>query len=117
MHKESGAEQGSGHENIPTILPDLLWLLLASVIFVPAFQRLPGGSPILGYLAAGALIGPNTLGIVKDVGRLGQLGEFGVVFLLFNIGLELSWEKLQALRKLVFGVGTVQVKIYIHIFV
>uniref|UniRef100_M4EUU0 RCK N-terminal domain-containing protein n=2 Tax=Brassica campestris TaxID=3711 RepID=M4EUU0_BRACM len=69
-------------------LLDFLWLLLASVIFVPLFQKLPGGSPVLGYLAAGILIGPYGLSIIRNVHATKAMAEFGVVFLLFNIGLE-----------------------------
>ncbi|CAI7840412.1 unnamed protein product [Closterium sp. NIES-53] len=90
-------------------LYDVLWLLLASVVFVPAFQKLPGGSPVLGYLAAGALIGPYALSIIKHVHGTKALAEFGVVFLMFNIGLELSLERLNSMRKYVFGLGSAQV--------
>ncbi|CAG7867653.1 unnamed protein product [Brassica rapa] len=69
-------------------LLDFLWLLLASVIFVPLFQKLPGGYPVLGYLAAGILIGPYGLSIIRNVHATKAMAEFGVVFLLFNIGLE-----------------------------
>ncbi|KAG0460564.1 hypothetical protein HPP92_020861 [Vanilla planifolia] len=67
---------------------DMLWLLLASVIFVPIFQKIPGGSPVLGYLAAGILIGPYGMSIIRNVHETKAIAEFGVVFLLFNIGLE-----------------------------
>ncbi|CAI7778259.1 unnamed protein product, partial [Closterium sp. NIES-53] len=92
-----------------TQLFDVLWLLLASVVFVPIFQKLPGGSPVLGYLAAGALIGPYALSIIKHVHGTKALAEFGVVFLMFNIGLELSLERLRSMRKYVFGLGSAQV--------
>eukprot|EP00898_Chlorokybus_atmophyticus_P005457 jgi/Chlat1/5912/Chrsp4S06407 len=93
-----------GHE-----LNDVLWLLATSVVAVPLFQALPGGSPVLGYLAAGALIGPHALSIIKHVHATQELAEFGVVFLLFNIGLELSLERLQSMQKYVFGLGSAQV--------
>ncbi|GJP63126.1 hypothetical protein CLOP_g20204 [Closterium sp. NIES-67] len=92
-----------------TQLFDVLWLLLASVVFVPIFQKLPGGSPVLGYLTAGALIGPYALSIIKHVHGTKALAEFGVVFLMFNIGLELSLERLRSMRKYVFGLGSAQV--------
>lgn len=92
-----------------TSLFDVLWLLLASVIFVPTFQKLPGGSPVLGYLAAGVLIGPYSLSIIRHVHGTKAIAEFGVVFLLFNIGLELSVERLSSMKKYVFGLGTAQV--------
>ncbi|KAE8727522.1 K(+) efflux antiporter 1 [Hibiscus syriacus] len=88
---------------------DVLWLLLASVIFVPVFQKLPGGSPVLGYLAAGILIGPYGLSIIRNVHETKAIAEFGVVFLLFNIGLELSVERLISMKKYVFGLGSAQV--------
>lgn len=61
--------------------------------------------------AAGAIIGPHALGIVKDVEGVRHLAEMGVVFLLFNIGLELSLERLQSMAKLVFGLGSAQVRL------
>lgn len=57
----------------------------------------------------GALIGPHALGIIKDVEGVRHLAELGVVFLLFNIGLELSLERLRSMQKYVFGMGTAQV--------
>ncbi|KAK4268775.1 hypothetical protein QN277_022016 [Acacia crassicarpa] len=90
-------------------LLDMLWLLLASVIFVPIFQKIPGGSPVLGYLAAGILIGPYGLSIIRHVHGTKAIAEFGVVFLLFNIGLELSVERLSSMKKYVFGLGSAQV--------
>ncbi|KAF3496295.1 hypothetical protein DY000_02058414 [Brassica cretica] len=90
-------------------LLDFLWLLLASVIFVPLFQKIPGGYPVLGYLAAGILIGPYGLSIIRNVHATKAIAEFGVVFLLFNIGLELSVERLSSMKKYVFGLGSAQV--------
>ncbi|CAM6097383.1 unnamed protein product [Calypogeia fissa] len=88
---------------------DVLWLLLASVIFVPLFMKIPGGSPVLGYLVAGVLIGPHTMHIIQNVHGTKAIAELGVVFLLFNIGLELSVERLSSMKKYVFGLGTAQV--------
>ncbi|KAF5953313.1 hypothetical protein HYC85_006169 [Camellia sinensis] len=88
---------------------DMLWLLLASVIFVPIFQKIPGGSPVLGYLTAGILIGPYGLSIIRHVHGTKAVAEFGVVFLMFNIGLELSVERLSSMKKYVFGLGSAQV--------
>ncbi|THG04569.1 hypothetical protein TEA_028229 [Camellia sinensis var. sinensis] len=88
---------------------DMLWLLLASVIFVPIFQKIPGGSPVLGYLTAGILIGPYGLSIIRHVHGTKAIAEFGVVFLMFNIGLELSVERLSSMKKYVFGLGSAQV--------
>ncbi|CAI9292199.1 unnamed protein product [Lactuca saligna] len=100
-HQEINEEEAS--------LFDVLWLLLGSVIFVPIFQKLPGGSPVLGYLTAGILIGPYGLSIIRNVHATKAIAEFGVVFLLFNIGLELSVERLSSMKKYVFGLGSAQV--------
>ncbi|XP_039048264.1 K(+) efflux antiporter 2, chloroplastic-like [Hibiscus syriacus] len=100
-HQEMNEEEASVY--------DMLWLLLASVIFVPIFQKIPGGSPVLGYLAAGILIGPYGLSIIHHVHGTKAIAEFGVVFLLFNIGLELSVERLSSMKKYVFGLGSAQV--------
>ncbi|KAK1284628.1 DNA mismatch repair protein MSH3 [Acorus calamus] len=67
------------------------------------------GSPVLGYLAAGILIGPYGLSIIRHVHGTKAIAEFGVVFLLFNIGLELSVERLSSMKKYVFGLGSAQV--------
>ncbi len=98
------------HESEKGIL-ETIWLLLASVMTVPLVCKLPGGSPVLGFLAGGALIGPYALGIIQDVESIRHLAELGVVFLLFNIGLELSFNKLASMGKMVFGMGTAQVVI------
>jgi len=98
------------HESEKGIL-ETIWLLLASVLTVPLVCKLPGGSPVLGFLAGGALIGPYALGIIQDVESIRHLAELGVVFLLFNIGLELSFNKLASMGKMVFGMGTAQVVI------
>ncbi|VAH54756.1 unnamed protein product [Triticum turgidum subsp. durum] len=100
-HQEVNEEEAS--------LFDILYLLLASVVFVPLFQKIPGGSPVLGYLAAGVLIGPYGLSIIRNVHGTKAIAEFGVVFLLFNIGLELSVERLSSMKKYVFGLGSAQV--------
>ena len=82
--------------------------LAAAVVAVPLFRRLRLGA-VLGYLAAGMVVGPSGLGLVTDVDRMLQLAEFGVVLLLFVIGLELQPSRLVAMRKVVFGVGLPQV--------
>ena len=98
------------HESEKGIL-ETIWLLMASVISVPIICKLPGGSPVLGFLAGGAMIGPYALGIIQDVESIRHLAELGVVLLLFNIGLELSLDKLKSMAKMVFGMGTAQVAI------
>jgi glutathione-regulated potassium-efflux system ancillary protein KefC/glutathione-regulated potassium-efflux system protein KefB len=82
--------------------------LLTAVLLVPLFQRLKLGA-VLGYLAGGILIGPWGLGLAGDVGSTMEVAEFGVVLLLFLIGLELEPRRLWVLRHSVFGLGGAQV--------
>jgi CPA2 family monovalent cation:H+ antiporter-2 len=89
------------------ILYDVLIFLVAAVVVVPAFRRLRT-SPVLGYLAAGILIGPHGLAVIRDSE---SAAEFGVVFLLFMIGLEFSVERLRSLGRYVFGLGALQVTV------
>lgn len=91
-----------------TLLLDVLFLLLSAIIVVPLFQalRIPA---VLGYLVAGAMLGPHTPGPVVDLELPQILSEFGVVFLLFAIGLELPLSRLQAMRRYIFGLGLMQV--------
>ncbi|HEX2209984.1 MAG TPA: monovalent cation:proton antiporter-2 (CPA2) family protein [Longimicrobium sp.] len=84
-------------------------IILAAAIAVGSLFRRAKVSPVLGYLFAGVLIGPHALGLVRDVEAVEALAEFGVVFLLFAIGLELSIGRLLAMRRHVFGMGTLQV--------
>ena len=83
-------------------------MLFRSVLMVPLFQRLKLGA-VLGYLAAGMEIGPWGLGVVGEMQSTLQFAEFGVVLLLFLIGLELDPARLWALRRSVFGLGGAQV--------
>ena len=85
-----------------------LLYLLAAVLGVAAcrFLKLP---PMLGYLVVGVLIGPNALALAKNSESVHRLGEFGVVFLMFVIGLEFNLPKLRAMRRHVFGLGLLQV--------
>jgi glutathione-regulated potassium-efflux system ancillary protein KefC len=82
--------------------------LAAGVIAVPLFKRLGLGS-VLGYLAAGVAIGPWGLALIAEPKTLLQFAEFGVVMLLFLIGLELEPDRLWALRRSIFGMGATQV--------
>ncbi len=88
-------------------LPHLLILLSTAVFVVAIFKRL-NLSPVLGYFVAGAFIGEYGFGIVT-ARETSTFGEFGIVFLLFAIGLELTFERLKAMRRHVFGFGTLQV--------
>ncbi|MCX7899001.1 MAG: cation:proton antiporter, partial [Methylocystis sp.] len=99
----------------------LVFLATAGVV-APLFHRLKI-SPVLGFLIAGAALGPFGLGrlarehpfaaalAIKDVEDVSRLAEFGLVFLLFTIGLELSWDRLARMRRLVFGLGLAQVAV------
>lgn len=99
---------------------EVVLFLLAAAVIVPLFYRLRI-SPVLGFLAAGVAFGPHGFGALAQrwpvFGNLSVeadediavLAEFGVVFLLFTIGLELSWDRLKSLRTLVFGLGLAQV--------
>ncbi len=82
-------------------------LLFAAVLLVPIFKKLGLGS-VLGYLVAGVLIGPSAFGVIHEPEAVLQTAELGVTLLLFLIGLELQRERLWALRKAVFGLGTMQ---------
>jgi CPA2 family monovalent cation:H+ antiporter-2 len=89
-------------------LKDILILLLASVTIVVLFKKI-GLSPALGYLFAGAAIGPNGFELLKVNETTNSIAEFGIVFLLFAIGLELTLQKLIAMKKYVLGFGSLQV--------
>jgi monovalent cation:H+ antiporter-2, CPA2 family len=91
-----------------SVFHQLLVFLLAPVIVVPLFRRLRS-SPIVGYLVAGILIGPQALGLIVVSELTNLLAELGVAFLLFAIGLELSLARLKVMRRLVFGLGGLQV--------
>jgi monovalent cation:proton antiporter-2 (CPA2) family protein len=90
------------------MLADLALFLAAAVIAVPLFKRLGLGA-VLGYLAAGIVIGPYCFGLISDVDSIFHFSEFGVVLLLFVIGLELQLTRLWRLRAQVFGLGGAQV--------
>jgi len=103
---------------------DVVLFLATAGVVVPLFRRWKI-SPILGFLVAGVALGPFGLGAlagdfpwlsyltISDPREIAQLAELGVVFLLFMIGLELSWERLRLMRRLVFGLGGLQVALCI----
>lgn len=93
---------------MPSVLQLTLILLASGVAGVVIFRYL-GLPPILGYLAIGVLIGPNALALANDSATVKYLAEFGVVFLMFSIGLEFNLHKLRAMRSIVFGLGGSQV--------
>lgn len=90
------------------MLGQIAVFLAAAVFIVPLFRKLGLGT-VIGYLAAGIAIGPWGLGLVSDVESILHLSEFGVVLLLFIIGLELQPSRLWVLRHPVFGMGSAQV--------
>lgn len=108
-----------GHVS-PGEYKDVILFLATAGVIVPLFRRWKI-SPILGFLGAGVVLGPYGLGAlsatygwlayvtIDNPDELAQLAEFGVVFLLFMIGLELSWERLRLMRRWVFGLGALQV--------
>ncbi len=110
MHPDTG----------PETYKDLLLFLATAAIIVPLFKRFHV-SPVLGYILGGMLLGPFGLGglvgrfpwlsklTIDDIGQISSLAEFGVAFLLFMIGLELSWDRLSRMRRLVFRLGALQV--------
>jgi CPA2 family monovalent cation:H+ antiporter-2 len=103
----------------PGAYKDVVLFLATAGVVVPLFRRWKL-SPILGFLGAGVLLGPHGLGAlshqaswlsaltIDNPDEVAQLAEFGVVFLLFMIGLELSWERLRTMRRFVFGLGALQ---------
>ena len=91
-----------------SFLHEALIFLTAAVVSVPIFKRLGLGS-VLGYLAAGVVIGPWGVKLITDVENILHFSELGVVLLLFLIGLELRPSRLWELRRMVFGLGGAQV--------
>lgn len=89
-------------------LHDILVLLFASVVIVIIFKQL-GLSPALGYLVSGAAIGPFGFGILTTTETTSSIAELGIVFLLFAIGLELTFGRLLSMKKYVLGFGGLQV--------
>lgn len=91
----------------PPVFHQVAMLLGAAVVAVPLFRRLKLGS-ILGYLAAGVVIGPHALRLFTDADAIMQIAELGVVLFLFVIGLELNLSRLWAMRRDIFGLGAGQ---------
>jgi len=88
---------------------ELILLYLVAAVAGVVLCRLAKLPPMLGYLAVGVVIGPNAMALAKDSASVRYLAEFGVVFLMFVIGLEFNLPKLKSMRKLVFGLGLAQV--------
>src|SRR6478736_5078327 len=111
-----------GRERAPLYLPNLpeqrmetshflqdVVMYLAAAVVAVSLSRRWGLGAVIGYLAAGVLIGPYALNLARDVEATSQLSEFGVILLLFVIGLELSPQRLWLMRRAVFGAGLAQV--------
>ncbi|CAI5983169.1 unnamed protein product [Closterium sp. NIES-65] len=103
-----GPEIGSNaaYDVIGSLGLDTLTFLVATVIVIPAFKSLKI-SPILGFLLSGVAL--NELGLIRNITDVKALSELGILFLLFEMGLELSLERLRALAKFAFGMGLPQV--------
>ena len=91
-----------------SILEGILLLLASAVLVSTLFKRLKL-PPVLGYLIVGISVGPYGLGLIPDKSSIHSLADFGVVFLMFTIGLEFSLSKLLAMRRTVLGLGGLQV--------
>ena len=115
----AGAQVATAGVHLGAYREAIIFLVTAGVV-VPLFHRLRL-SPVLGFIGAGALLGPFGLGRLAEAhpwlgpvtignrAEIAHLAEFGVIFLMFMIGVELSWERLRVLRRLVFGLGSIQV--------
>jgi CPA2 family monovalent cation:H+ antiporter-2 len=88
---------------------ELILLYLVAAVAGVVACRLLRVPPMLGYLTVGILIGPNAMALARDSSAVEHLAEFGVVFLMFVIGLEFNLPKLKSMRRLVFGLGSSQV--------
>jgi monovalent cation:proton antiporter-2 (CPA2) family protein len=98
-----------------TLLAQVGVLLAATVIAIPLFRHFRLSS-VLGYLAAGMAIGRFGFGLVSDAHALNEIAEFGIVLLLFVIGLELQPSRLRAMRRAIFGMGLMQVALTTAVF-
>ena len=98
-----------------TPLPDFLVLLAFAVGIVALFRSLRI-NPVLGYLVAGALIGPKGFALIHHTETTIAVGAMGIIFLLFMIGLDLSWDRLKAMRGQVLGVGSAQIGLTALVF-
>lgn len=94
--------------NIWTVLLDILILLLAATVLGGLFERFRQNA-IIGYLLAGALVGPHAMDLMPDRAAIISIAELGVALLLFMIGLEFSWRRLKSLGAIAFGGGMAQV--------
>ncbi len=91
-----------------SLLLDVLVMFTIAIILVPIFKRIGLGS-VLGYIFTGIIVGPSLLQVTNDIEGVREFAEYGVVLLMFLIGLELKPAKLWALRNMVFGLGLLQI--------
>ncbi|MCK5479087.1 MAG: cation:proton antiporter, partial [Methylococcales bacterium] len=89
-------------------LLDIIILLIGAVVTVPFFQAIKLGA-VPGFLIAGVIVGPFGFGLINNISEISHLADIGVVLLLFVIGIELKPSRLWLMRRLVFGLGTLQV--------
>lgn len=87
----------------------LVLILLAAAVFIVVLFRRLDLPPLLGYLLVGIVLSPHAFGVIPDVEETRLLAEFGVVFLMFSIGLEFSLPRLFTMKRIVFGFGAAQV--------
>jgi glutathione-regulated potassium-efflux system protein KefB len=100
---------GEAHPQLAgALLRDGAVMLGVALVFVTAFRRLGLGAT-LGYIVAGALIGPSVLGLFQEPELIQNVSEIGIALLLFIVGLELQPSRLWRLRKDIFGLGLLQV--------
>src|SRR6202020_3435091 len=93
-----------------SLLAQIAIFLAAAVIAIPIFRRFKLGS-VLGYLTAGIIIGPSSLGLIDTVATTQDIAQFGIVLLMFVIGLELQPSRLWVLRRSIFVLGSSQVAV------
>ncbi len=98
------------HAMSPSYLVDVLIILAAAAVFVPLCQRLRLG-PVLGYLVAGIVVGPGGMALVGNIEVMRTLGDLGIVFLLFTIGLEFTRERLRLISGKIYMLGVSQIAI------
>ena len=98
--------------DIWAVLLDVVFLLGAAALLGGLFERM-GQNAIIGYLLAGALLGPNVSSLVESGDEVLAVSELGVALLLFTIGLEFSWTHLRGMGRLALGSGTLQVLVTI----
>ena len=102
------AEAGAGAQAATLLLRDGVIILGAALIFVMLFRRLGLGA-VLGYLVAGAVVGPHGIGLISAPEEMLHIADFGIVLLLFLVGLELHPSRLWRLKQDIFGLGLLQV--------